>query len=58
MTRACLTCGGTGRILYHGENEWTDCPVCDGTGTEHVEADDPAAVREPDTFDIFTGAPR
>jgi len=50
MIRDCGTCGGTGRILYHGENEWTDCPVCDGTGEERVEPEDPRAVTEPDSL--------
>lgn len=59
MTRPCTVCGGTGRILYPGEADWDDCPACDGTGTtEHVEPDDSGAVREPDAFDTFTGAPR
>ena len=54
MTRECRSCGGTGRVLYQGESEWTDCPVCDGTGTEHVEPEDPTAVREPQP-DTYSG---
>ena len=48
MLRDCDTCGGTGRVLYHGESEWSDCPACDGTGCEDYEPDDIGAVREPD----------
>lgn len=55
LREVCRTCGGAGRILWHGEGFEEVCPDCDGSGETLVDAEEPGAIREPDSFDTFTG---
>lgn len=48
MITDCGTCGGTGRVVYHGDGWETECPDCDGRGHVDAEPEDPHAVREPE----------
>lgn len=47
LREACRTCGGTGRILYHGDGFEEACPDCDDSGEILIDAEDVGAIREP-----------